>query len=393
MSRITLTWELGDNYGHVAKLALLAKALAARGHQVVALLRKITLLDSTPAFTVMQAPLWPQESKGSADPPLSYPEILLRFGYHDAGSLQRLSDGWCNLFDLWQPDLVVADHAPTSLLAARILGIPAAVVGEGFTIPPKLIPLPNMRPWLNVPLDRLIHSDARVTQVINTVLKEHDISPVQGVSGLFDAVARFICTFEELDHYPLRQDEPYWGPQYHTDVGIEPTWPETGNGRVFVYLRPQQRDFMRVMELLDAMDFSVIASIPNLTDHIRSMFSSPNIMMSDQRYRLSKLSGCDFAITYGGHGMTSALLMSGIPQLIFPTHLEQYLLASRIEQLEAGIAVSPEAPTSAYGQLLRKIRDDKSYEKKAQAFAADHRGFNCEQQIADIVLQLEQLIQ
>lgn len=392
MTKIALTWELGDNYGHVAKLGLLANALVARGHQVVAMLRDVTLVDSTPTFTVMQAPIWPQESKGFADPPLCYPEILLRFGYHDAGSLQRLSDGWCNIFDLWQPDLVVADHAPTSLLAARIRGIPAAAIGEGFTIPPKLLPLPNMRPWLNVPLDRLVHSDARVAKAINAVLAKHGMSPVQGVSGLFDGVARFICTFAEMDHYPLRQGERYWGPQYHTNAGIEPIWPEGGHGRVFVYLRPQQRDFMRIMELLDAMDFSVIASVPNLTDHIRSMFNSPHIVLSDQRYRLSGLTGCDFAITYGGHGMTSALLMAGIPQLMFPTHLEQYLLTSRIEQLGAGITVNPDAPSSAYGQLLRKMRDDKVYEKKAQAFAASHQGFDCEQQIDDIVLQLEKLI-
>jgi UDP:flavonoid glycosyltransferase YjiC (YdhE family) len=146
------------------------------------------------------------------------------------------------------------------------------------------------------------------------------------------------------------------------------------------------------MELLDAMDFSVIASVPNLTDHIRSMFNNPHIMLSDQRYRLSGLTGCDFAITYGGHGMTSALLMAGIPQLMFPMHLEQYLLTSRIEQLGAGITVNPDTPSSAYGQLLRKMRDDKVYEKKAQTFAASHQGFDCEQQINDIVLQLEKLI-
>lgn len=393
MTRIALAWELGDNYGHYAKLALLASALVARGHQVALILRDITLADSSPTFAVIQAPVWPQESKGFADPPLCYPEILLRFGYHDTDSLKRLSDGWCNLFDILQPGLVIADHAPTALLAARIRGIHAAAIGEGFTIPPKLIPLPNMRPWLNVPLDRLIHSDARVAEVINSVLAKHDMQPIKGVSELFNGVGRFISTFAELDHYPLRQGERYWGPQYHTNTGVEPIWPDSGRGRVFVYMRPQQRDFIRIMELLDAMDFNVIASVPNLTEQIRSMFNRPNIVLSEQRYKLSSLADCDFAITYGGHGMTSALLMAGIPQLMFPTHLEQYLLTSRVEQLGAGIAVNPEALPSAYGQLLRKMRDDKQFKAKAQAFAADHHDFDCEQTMQKIVLKLEELSQ
>lgn len=393
MTKIALAWELGDNYGHAAKLALLAKALVTRGHQVAVMLRDITQLDSSSSITVIQAPVWPQESKGFAEPPLSYPEILLRFGYHDASSLQRLSDGWCNLFEMWQPDIVVADHAPTALLAARIRSIPAAVIGEGFTIPPKLVPLPNMRPWLNIPLDRLINSDARVAQAINVVLAKHGMSPIQGVTELFNGVARFICTFNELDHYPLRQGERYWGPQYQKDVGMEPVWPEGGNGQVFVYLRPQQRDFMRILELLDAMNFNVIASVPNLTDHIRTTFNSPRIMLSDQRFRLSGLADCDFAITYGGHGMVSALLMAGVPQLIFPTHLEQYLLASRVDQLGAGIAVNPETQTSTYSQLLRKIWEDKRYGEKARAFAADHHDFDCEQQMMEMMLELEKLIQ
>jgi UDP:flavonoid glycosyltransferase YjiC (YdhE family) len=391
MSKIALTWELGDNYGHVAKLVLLAKSLVMRGHEVVAMLRDITLLDSTPTLEVLQAPVWPQESRGFAEPPLSYPEILLRFGYHDAASLQRLSDGWCKLIELWKPDLVVADNAPTALLAARINGIPAAVIGEGFTIPPQLTPMPNMRPWLNVPLDRLIHSDTRVAEVINTVLAKHGNAPLRAVSELFSSVERFIFTLAELDHYPLRKGERYWGPQYYTDGGIEAVWPQGGRGRVFVNLRPQHRDFMRIMELLDAMDFNVIASVPHLTDHIRGLFNNPRMLLSDQHYRLAGL-GCDFAITYGGHGTTSALLMSGIPQLMFPTHLEQHLLATRIEQLGAGIAVNYEAPASAYGQLLRKMRDAKVYEQTAQAFAASQRGYDCGRQMEDIVSQFERLI-
>ena len=50
-----------------------------------------------------------------------------------------------------QPQVVVADYAPTALLAARACGIPRVTVGTGFALPRLSDPLPALRPW--VPVD------------------------------------------------------------------------------------------------------------------------------------------------------------------------------------------------------------------------------------------------
>lgn len=47
--------------------------------------------------------------------------------------------------------LVIADHAPAALLAARTLGLPAATLDSGFSVPPPETPFPSLRPWLAVP--------------------------------------------------------------------------------------------------------------------------------------------------------------------------------------------------------------------------------------------------
>ena len=393
MSKVLLAWELGDNYGHIAKMQLLAQGLRARGHEVVALFKDIGAGTQIMDFPVLQAPVWPAETRGFPEPPLSYPEILLRFGYHDISSLQTLAAGWLNAYRLWQPDLIVADHAPTALLAARSAGIPAAVIGEGFTVPPRLNPLPNMRPWLNVPLDRLVNADQRVTEIINAVLGKLGGQPVASVTGLFDVAARILTTFPELDHYPMRTGEDYQGAQYFVERGENIQWPQQGRGKVFVYLRQQHREFLRIMELLDAMDFCVVASVPGLTQNVRELFDPQRILVTDRHYRLASLQDCDFAITYGGHGMAAALLMQGVPQLVFPTHLEQYLLAGRVEQLGAGIAVNPEQQPALISRLLRKMRDQDDCKRAAQAFAAKHITHDCDAAMRAIVQRLESLMQ
>ena len=52
------------------------------------------------------------------------------------------ADAWRQLLTLLNADLILADYAPTPLLAARCLQVPAVVLGTGFSVPPSVSPLP-----------------------------------------------------------------------------------------------------------------------------------------------------------------------------------------------------------------------------------------------------------
>jgi len=347
MSRIAFVWELGTSYGHISLLLPFARKLRQRGHDVVLVLRELhnanaILGDEIP---ILQAPIWLPRLTGLPEPPLNYSEILMRYGYFDADGLAGLVSAWRSLFALHGSDVIVADHSPTALLASRSMGLAATTLGSGFYVPPRQTPMPNMRAWLNVPRNRLENSDVLVLDNMNMVLATHKIKPLASVGELFDIAENFLCTFAEMDHYPQREPARYWGACWNMEMGQEVAWPDGEGKRVFVYLNPQSRDFAKVLEAIAALGLRAIVCAPGISDNQRWLYESPCIIVSAKPFRLDRLlADCDLAIGYAGHAMTAGMLMACVPLLLLPGHLEQFLLAARVEAMGAGIAVNPESP-------------------------------------------------
>jgi UDP:flavonoid glycosyltransferase YjiC (YdhE family) len=394
MSRIALVWELGTSYGHISALLLFAKRLRQRGHEVALVLRELhnasgMLGDEIP---LLQAPIWLPQLTGLPEPPLNYSEILMRYGYFNADGLAGLVGAWRSLFALHGSDVIVADHSPTALLAARTMGLAATTLGSGFYCPPRQTPMPNMRAWLNVPRERLENSDALVLNNINKILATCKVRPLASVSELFSIEENFICTFAELDHYPQREPAEYWGACWNTNMGQEVSWPEGESKRVFVYLEPQMRDFPGVLEVVNALGLRAIVCAPGISDDMRRKYENPRTIVSGYPFRLDKLlAECDLFIGYAGHGMTATMLMAGVPLLLLPNQLERFLLATRVASLGAGIAVNPDAPPPDYSALIRMMLDAPGYRDQARLFAKKYAGFDQNEQQEDIVARIEEI--
>lgn len=65
----------------------------------------------------------------------SYSELLSLMGHLDPAVLVGYLAAWRELFTSLSADLVIADHAPTALLAAHSLNLPACAIGTGFVLP------------------------------------------------------------------------------------------------------------------------------------------------------------------------------------------------------------------------------------------------------------------
>jgi hypothetical protein len=186
MSTILLTWELGGGLGHLANLAPLARRLAERGHRVVVALRDLSrawqVFGEIDVFC-LQSPVKTRNDGERIEPPRTFAHILHNVGFGDFNELWSMTAAWRNLYDYVRPDAIIFDHSPTALLAAR--GYPARriLIGAGFFWPLDQCPLPDLRPWLGTPGERLASDEKFVLANVNLALQYWQQPPLERLAG------------------------------------------------------------------------------------------------------------------------------------------------------------------------------------------------------------------
>lgn len=378
MASLLYAWEFGAGLGHVGPFLPLGRALRERGHAVrwaVAQPAAVGRLLARDGFAWLPAPRFPEPA--DAEPPLTYADILLRYGYGDVDSLFGLTGAWRELMRLCGAALILADHAPTAVLAARTLGLPVMLFSTGFTLPPRRCPTPNMRPWRTFPPERLQAPDTAACASVNAVLAEYGRPALSMLAELFDGTEATLVTFPELDHYADRGDARYWGSLPSAGAGRRVDWPPQPGHRLFAYLRAEYRHHEAVLAMLHARGEPAIIYMPDLTPPLRARFAAPHLRFADAPVDLDQMAReADAAITYASLATTTAFLLAGKPLLLVPNHLEQFLLARRVEALGAGCLVNPERPAGDLQAMLAELLHNPACRRQAEAFARRYAAFD-----------------
>ena len=376
MSRVFFAWELGGGFGHLGPFRPVAEALLARGHDLTVAARDVERarqIFGPSAAKIVQAPICTKTYGGLAEPPLNYAEILMRYGYLDAPLLAGLLSAWRGLLELSRADVLLADHAPTALLAARGSGLPRAVFGGGFSVPPPASPTPNMRPWVSVPGQRLASSDDAVLQVINASLQ----SGAPGLGALreiFDGVEYFLNGLPELDPYGPRDPRYYLGLHAGRVGASPPRWPEGEGPRIFAYLQSEYSHIEAAIAALSACGARSVVYLRGAAPEIRRKHQGPHVAFSESLLDVeSAVAGSDLCVCHGNFGTVMGILRGGKPMLLLPEQLENFLLASRVERLGIARVVDPEARPLDIGGALAGMLAESSYAAAARAFALEHR--------------------
>jgi len=388
MSHIVFCWELGLGSGHVLGFLPVAHELKMRGHEVTFIFKDISRAEAMLGqhdFRYLQAPLLLVKPAIKA-PILSYADILARYAYLDQPHLQSLVSAWRNLFKVLKPDLLIMDHAPTALLAAKGLGVPRALLGTGFFTPPQSNPIPSFRSWQSVDEQALINSERNVLSVINKVLEKlNNTEKLRQFSDLFQVEENFLCTFKELDHYPSRGESQYWGPRFSLTEGSDPDWPMGKGKRVFVYMYMQYHGFETVIKSFNAFDISVIVYVPGISQQLINRFQSAKVALVASPINMQKVrQECDICICHAGHGTVSAMLLAGKPLVMFPMHAEQTIVARNVEQMGAGLFVDMNTKNVNSKKPLKRLLQEQIFTEKAREFANTYRDFSHEIQTQKI---------
>lgn len=383
MARYLFAWELGGDYGHLARLLPVALDLRSRGHEVVLAVRDLMGAEKllTPhGLTYFQAPLWLRKVT-QLPAAISYPELLMRFGFLNATALTGICKAWRNLIGQLQPDAVVLDHAPTALLATRGLPLARVNFGTGFCIPPHARPMPHFRWWQRENMARLQDSERHAVATANQVLVELGAPTMAGMGELRDCDATLMCTFAELDHYPERNENDYLGPIFSLGQGLDMPWPAADGPRVFAYLKPEYAGLDAILAALQTSGASVLAHVPGAARQTLQKFSSAAMVVSPDPLDIDRMrTGCDLAICHGGAGTTAAMLLAGKPLMVFPMQMEQTMGAHRLAAMGAGVALTAQ-DSAPMPRLLRRALADPALSRCAQAFATRYQGYDQKQTI------------
>lgn len=374
MARILMTWELGGGYGHLAPLLSLARPLQDEGHTLMFAARDLTAAEAvlgSSGIAYYQAPANFAPQRGESIH--SYPQILLRTAFNDRDELLARVRAWRALYALLEPDILVCDHSPTALLAARGLPLRCVATGNGFVLPPDVTPLPELRDWEALGSGELQRLEAQALDMANATLRALDAPPLARLSTLFADAAQALLTLKELDNYAeLREGEDYWGvPPGPT--GTEPHWPEGSGKRVFVYGQPFQI-LPQVLADLDRSGYRSLVYVPRFPLEERGRLQSARLQFADALLDMTAVSAqCDCALMTNGHGTTAAMLLAGKPVLLLPQHLEMLLIAESVRKCGAGLAASLKSAEEIRAKLSRLLEEE-SFGREARAVAENYHG-------------------
>ena len=393
MSKLFYAWEFGANFGHIGAFLPLARTLRQRGHDVrwaVAQTGPAARLLAPEGFTWVQAPICQEIPR--AGPPLSYNDILLRFGYANGDDLLGLVVAWRELLRLSGAQAVLADHAPTAILAARTLGIPVVLFCFGFFAPPRQRPLPGIRPWLALSPGQLDALEDEALASINAVLEHFGQPPLDAVARLFEVAEDTLLGFPELDHYADRGPARYWGNLPDAGVGDEPAWPKLQGKRIFAYLRSATVHHEAALAALHALGEPAVVFFPDAPPALIERYAAPHLVFSAKPLDLAQTAReADLAVTYASMSTVTSFLLKGKPVLLLPGHLEQFLLARRIEEMGAGLLVSPEQPPVDLPLKLHRLLYEADFTLNAQAFASKYANFPQDRVIAHLIGRIEEI--
>jgi UDP:flavonoid glycosyltransferase YjiC (YdhE family) len=371
--RVLLGWELGLNYGHLTRLLPIAKRLKADGHVVLVAVRDIETaarVFGPRDIPFVQAPYLP---KGIPldHRPTGYADILLSQGWSDRSSLWGLTQGWLNLYRLFQPDRLILDYSPTAGLAARIAGIRTLLIGNGFELPPLTDPLPPFPGFSWANFEKAQSSERLAVSNANAVLRAYHRPAMTALRDVLDVETRLFVTFPDLDHYGRRADAQYIGPLLDALPGTPITdWPEGSGPRIFVALRPDTSHLQLILGALAASPARVICVALGINKAFLAPFFKSHMRFGPQPVQLNNLLGADLCISYGAEGTIMKFLSAGVPQLIVPWHVEAFMAGRRIEA--AGLGLTVESPPTVETILSRidRLSSDATIHSNLDAFRA-----------------------
>ncbi len=232
-------------------------------------------------------------------------------------------------------------------------------------------------------------AEARLDHVLDAAQKALGHTRTVHVRDLF-GTHDILDTFAELDHYGTRLDGRYVGPIVTVPQALRVAWQSRGVSKVLAYLRPAVPGFTAILQALAHLDAEVLCVAPGMKPETAKRCATQRLRIALAPVDLPSLfEHADLAIGYGNSGFSTQALLAGVPLAMRPRHVEQALLAQRVEALGAGKLLGGRLDADSVTASLQELLGSQAYRQAARAFRERHRHFTIGQAIEQSLSLIE----
>jgi EryCIII-like glycosyltransferase len=369
MGTVLFAWELGGGLGHVGPMRVLAEELSRFGHRVVFAVRDVSSSRMVlgQSWRVLQAPMGANTRGLGIKGAGTYADIMAVRGFASAEELEHLVRSWSDLIELVKPNLVVADHSPTALLAC--FGVVRVItVGFGFYLPPSHHPsFPAFRD--GVPP---IVPEPVILENIRTVQSRLARPAPETVPQLFESHYAHCYSIPELDPYARYRAIPGFGPI--EEMPAPAPLPEKPS--LFAYLAADHPQIQEIATGLGNLGIPVQAYVRNAPPVLVRYMARSGIQVHESPPSLTKvLPEVSAVISHGGGGITHAALFAGRSQIIIPRHIEAQLTTHYLERRGLGIRIVNNGDPKLIRDMIRTAVPNSEYSANATQLADQVRAW------------------
>jgi UDP:flavonoid glycosyltransferase YjiC (YdhE family) len=134
----------------------------------------------------------------------------------------------------------------------------------------------------------------------------------------------------------------------------------------------------------------VLCYLPEVAGGKAPPVTAPNLAYALRPVALqTALAEAQLCVCHAGEATVAQALLAGVPVLLLPMQLEQFLIARRIAAAGMGVNAAMLAQPLDWRQLVRHMLATPAYAQSAMTFAARHRGYSAEGMAARLALALE----
>ena len=387
MAKILMAWELGGGFGHARRLADLANALVARGHDVAVAaadpekVRQCGFHGSE----LQMIPQWPGIATSSTKTVLAatFGDLLAELIFRNEAEITERIGLWDRVFSSFKTELLLADYAPGAVLAAR--GKLSIVnIGDSYYLPPPELP---RFPHLFKTAPR--YSEAQATERINLALAKFSREPLSAFPDVCRADATLVTNFPALDIYASTRGFAAIGP-----LAKMPSINSARPKNLFGYFGSGTEFNPRIVNGLLGSGCSGRVVIPGLRSNpVKDHFTTPLKFTSQLADLSTAFEGTAVFASHGGAQTMAAALCAGVPQVVVAIDDEKGLLGRCIADLGAGISLRAENLQSKdLGAAIRLVATEPKFRRAALALSKQCHAIMHEAPMEKAILKIEELI-